>query len=220
MAFEGPGGALLTISSAVRRFFESANVTIEHYHRGSLLSAAADANGAVANNDGRCRYRVRRGLAAWRRVVCSTRPAEHVFVAKLPWVGVPTTVVAPSGRSFAASGYLAGSLRGARGDVIRADAARKPRASSSSARRQRAAPAVEETESFDDGVDREFWISQVTGPVKQSARLMVQRVDFSDPLGVDTSLRGASKGSGKSGGRKTLYDYALEVKAQHPERFS
>ena len=85
-----------------------------------------------------------------------------------------------------------------------------------------AAPAVEETESFDDGVyDREFWISQVTGPsVKQSARLMVQRVDFSDPLGVDTSLRGASKGSGKSGGRKTLYDYALEVKAQHPERFS
>ena len=148
--------------------------------------------------------------------------AEHVFVAKLPWVGVPTTVVAPSGRSFAASGYLAGSLRGARGDVIRADAARNPRASSSSARRQRAAPAVEVTEPFDDAVyDREFWISQVTGPsVKQSARLMVQRVDFSDPLGVDTSLRGASKGSGKSGGRKTLYDYALEVKAQHPERFS
>ena len=163
----------------------------------------------------------RRGLAAWRRVgVLRPAPAEHVFVAKLPWVGVPTTVVAPSGRSFAASGYLAGSLRGARGDVIRADAARKPRASSSSARRQRAAPAVEVTEPFDDGVyDREFWISQVTGPsVKQSARLMVQRVDFSDPLGVDTSLRGASKGSGKSGGRKTLYDYALEVKAQHPRK--
>ena len=163
----------------------------------------------------------RRGLAAWRRLgVLRPAAAEHVFAAKLPWVGVPTTVGAPSGRSFAASGYLAGSLRGARGDVIRADAARKPRASSSSARRQRAAPAVEVTEPFDDGVyDREFWISQVTGPsVKQSARLMVQRVDFSDPLGVDTSLRGASKGSGKSGGRKTLYDYALEVKAQHPRK--
>ena len=163
----------------------------------------------------------RRGLAAWRRVgVLRPAAAEHVFAAKLPWVGVPTTVGAPSGRSFAASGYLAGSLRGARGDLIRADAARKPRASSSSARRHRAAPAVEETEPFDDGVyDREFWISQVTGPsVKQSARLMVQRVDFSDPLGVDTSLRGASKGSGKSGGRKTLYDYALEVKAQHPRK--
>ena len=161
----------------------------------------------------------RRGLAAWRRVgVLRPAAAEHVF-AQLPWAGVPT-VGAPSGRSFAASGYLAGSLRGARGDLIRVDAARKPRASSSSARRQRAVPAVEETEAFDDAVfDREFWISQVTGPsVKQSARLMVQRVNFSDPLGVDTSLRGASKGTGKAGGRKTLYDYALEVKAQHPRK--
>ena len=82
---------------------------------------------------------------------------------------------------------------------------------------------MEETESFDDGVyDREFWISQVTGPsVKQSARLMVQRVDFSDPLGVDTSLRGASKGSGKSGGEgRPCTTTRLRSRRNTPERFS
>ena len=166
----------------------------------------------------------RRGLAAWRRVgVLRPAAAEHVFAAKLPWVGVPTTVGAPSGRSFAASGYLAGSPPRSPRRRDPCGCRSKPRASSSSARRQRAAPAVEVTEPFDDAVyDREFWISQVTGPsVKQSARLMVQRVDFSDPLGVDTSLRGASKGSGKSGGRKTLYDYArLRSRRNTPEKFS
>ena len=54
--------------------------------------------------------------------------------------------------------------------------------------------------------------------MKQSARLMARRLDHADPLGVDLTLRGASTNAGKRGGRKTLYDYALDVKAAHPRK--
>ena len=48
---------------------------------------------------------------------------------------------------------------------------------------------------------------------------MARRLDHADPLGVDLTLRGASTNAGKRGGRKTLYDYALDVKAAaHPRK--
>jgi hypothetical protein len=83
---------------------------------------------------------------------------------------------------------------------------------------------------------RSFWVSQVTGPaVKQSARLMASRLDFDDPLGIDLTLRGASSSAATTSTetetekgpplkkktttkRKTLYDYALDVKRQHPKK--
>ena len=70
------------------------------------------------------------------------------------------------------------------------------------------------------GFDGAFWYAAVTGPtVKMSARLMVQRIDHTDPLGVDLELRGASKGDGtKKGGHKTLYGFALDVKRLHPRK--
>ena len=43
------------------------------------------------------------------------------------------------------------------------------------------------------------------------------------PLGVDLAKRGASSAGGldgkiKTGGRKTVYDYAVGVKALHPHK--
>ena len=47
---------------------------------------------------------------------------------------------------------------------------------------------------------------------------MVNRVDFNDPLGVDLTLRGASKGTGTANGRQTVYDCVLSVKKDHPRK--
>ena len=74
--------------------------------------------------------------------------------------------------------------------------------------------------------ERSFWTSQVTGiAVKQSARLMANRLDFEDPLGIDLTLRGASSSGNtnstkKKSTRKTLYDYALDVKRSHPKKIA
>ena len=70
--------------------------------------------------------------------------------------------------------------------------------------------------------DGDFWRAHVSGPgVRRAARVMAQRLDHADPLGVDLTLRGASSNAAagkRPGGRKTLYDYALSVKRSHPRK--
>ena len=63
---------------------------------------------------------------------------------------------------------------------------------------------------FDDAYF-EYWRAQVRqGSGKAVFRNLAKRLDDADPIG------GKRKGDGKAGGRKTLYDIALEVKAVHP----
>ena len=80
------------------------------------------------------------------------------------------------------------------------------------------APASAPSSSFDG----DFWRAHVSGPgVRRAARVMAQRLDHADPLGVDLTLRGASSNAAagkRPGGRKTLYDYALSVKRSHPRK--
>ena len=56
------------------------------------------------------------------------------------------------------------------------------------------------------------WPSALAAVRKASARAMLPRLKRSDPLGVDTALRGASAGKG------TVYDFALGVRAVHPSK--
>ena len=49
---------------------------------------------------------------------------------------------------------------------------------------------------------------------------MIARLDESDPLGVDLTLRGASSRGKSTARRMTLYDYAVTVKARHPRKIS
>ena len=173
----------------------------------------------------------RRSLVACARAA-SSRGA--LFLAPLPRVGtIPADLrfarrasgasrfasSARPGATFASAGLSSGDDRvGARRAAARA-------ASSSAARlgpEEAFAPSPRsprESTTADAPYDPDFWRAQVVGPgVKQSARLMARRLDHADPLGVDLTLRGASTNAGKRGGRKTLYDYALDVKAAHPRK--
>ena len=128
--------------------------------------------------------------------------------------------------SFASNGCggNSSSVGGGRGAVLLTRAASSSSASSttSSSAQQQQQPSSSDpisASSFDTG----FWRAQVSGPaVKQSARLMAARLDHTDPLGVDLAKRGATSaaadGKPRPGGRKTVYDYAVGVKALHPHK--
>lgn len=60
--------------------------------------------------------------------------------------------------------------------------------------------------------DKEFWERAMQAVNRTSARQMIPRLKQDDPLGVDTSLRGASNGKG------TVYDFALGVRLQHKHK--
>lgn len=73
------------------------------------------------------------------------------------------------------------------------------------------------------GFDAEFWREQIqtfNAASKPSTRNMIARLDESDPLGVDLTLRGASSRGKSTARRMTLYDYAVTVKARHPRKIS
>ena len=173
----------------------------------------------------------RRGLVASARAASSrvamflappprvgTNPADLRF-ARLASGASGFASSACPGATFASTGLSSGDKRsGARRAAARA-------ASTSAASRgpeEAVAPPPRphrESTTSDAPYDSDFWRAQVVGPgVKQSARLMARRLDHADPLGVDLTLRGASTNAGKRGGRKTLYDYALDVKAAHPRK--
>ena len=61
-------------------------------------------------------------------------------------------------------------------------------------------------------VDREFWEKAMLTVSKTSAVKMIARLKQDDPLGVDTNLRGASKGKG------TVYEFALGVRLKHKHK--
>ena len=135
-------------------------------------------------------------------------------------------LVAPSRRPglFARDARLVSCSSSRSGEAAEAPAAEAPAAEALAAEAPASeAPASEAPASApSSSFDGDFWRAHVSGPgVRRAARVMAQRLDHADPLGVDLTLRGASSNAAagkRPGGRKTLYDYALSVKRSHPRK--